>query len=95
MIYLIYDPGDYRPYLLLEPIDGDVPILRAFIYVFSSDAAFSYWTKSIICRTSDYKQIVDLSPTDLTVLDDYEIMYSTSTLDEYFDYIDEHPELLL
>ena len=93
MIYFIYDPRDDTPYLLLETIDGDTPILGAFIYVFSSNNAFSYWTKSIICRTSDYKQIVDL--TNLAILGDYEITYSTNTLDEYFDYIDEHPELLL
>ena len=95
MIYLIYDPGNATPYLLLETTDGDAPILGVCTYVFRSNNPFSHWTKSIICRTSDYEQIADLDPTNLTVLIDYEIMYSTNTLDEYFDYIDEHPELLL
>ena len=95
MIYLIYDPGDATPYLLLKTTDGDTPILGICVYVFRSNNIFSPWTKSIICRTSDYKQMADLDPTNLTILDDYKIMYATHTLDEYFDYIDEHPELLL
>lgn len=95
MIYLIYDPGEDTSYLLLETTNGTAPILGVCTYVFSSSNTFSHWTKSIICRTSDYEQIADLDPTNLTVLDDYKIMYSTNTLEEYFDYIDEHPELLL